>query len=467
MAKLQELGEFVRSASSTIETSVVVKVRRAITDEQRSSVRVAALAAELGVPLSVLLREIKGRSLRPYEAEEKLPAGLARQIRDQFPRAASQPPAGSRSAEPATAEPKPERGPVPVPTPADVFPTKSPAKPTRTNGTATAARPEPQLPRLGGNAAADTPATPLTRGWNPASLWKPLQPFDPRRVGAYTILRRIGSGAMGRVFLGQSVAGRRLAVKVIKEDLADDKEFRRRFEREVAAARRVNAFYAPPVVDADTRADIPWLATAYVSAPSLQELVDACGPLPLRAVRWIAAQMVEALQSVHASGIIHRDLKPSNVLVSSDGLRVIDFGLALAAAAASKLTVLNTTLGTPAYMPPEQAEDPRQVTPASDVYALGAVLAFTATGHTPYPGGSPLHTMMRVISGEQPDLAGLPPELFEVITGCLQGDPEQRPALGELLERFSRDMQPGGDGLYRASELLPEHAFEFLGLRGS
>ncbi|MBT3167333.1 translation initiation factor IF-2 N-terminal domain-containing protein [Streptomyces sp. Vc74B-19] len=316
-----------------------------------------------------------------------------------------------------------------------------------------------------GSPPAGSVLRPQHHEWDPTSRWKPLQPFDPRRVGPYTVLRRIGSGSMGRVFLGQSPAGRLLAVKVVKEELADDPEFRRRFQREVAAARGVNGFYAPPVVDADTGGDIPWLATAYVSAPSLRDLVDACGPLPLKALRWAAAQLVEALRSVHAAAIVHRDLKPSNVLVGVDGLRVIDFGLALAAAAAaSKLTVAHATLGTPAYMSPEQALDARKVTPASDVYALGAVLVFAASGHSPYPGGDPVRTMIRMQT-EAPDLSGVPEAFVDVVAPCLRRDPAGRPELDELLDRLARDMEPGPDGMYRPSELLPPAAFEFLGLQ--
>lgn len=168
---------------------------------------------------------------------------------------------------------------------------------------------------------------------------------------------------------------------------------------------------------------------------------------------------------MHAAAIVHRDLKPSNVLVGVDGLRVIDFGLALAAAvAASKLTVAHTTLGTPAYMSPEQAEDARKVTPASDVYALGAVLVFAATGRSPYPGGDPVRTMIRMQS-EEPDLSGVPEEFAGVVAQCLRRDPAVRPELGELLRRIARDMEPGPDGMYRPSELLPTAAFEFLGLQ--
>ncbi|MFD8347525.1 translation initiation factor IF-2 N-terminal domain-containing protein [Streptomyces coelicoflavus] len=433
MARLEELGVSVRSASSTITAPDVRKLTDVLQREYENWLPVDALARQLELPVSELLSELALSEGRPHKATDRLAPELAQQLRHRFDK--------RRPAPPTSPTDRPRL------TSAEVLPaTRRPVPPRPSQSVRPVATPQPPF---------ETPA------WDPTARWKRLRSFDPREVGPYTILRRIGSGAMGRVFLGQSVAGRRVAVKVIKEELADDREFRRRFEREVAAARGINGFYAPPVVDADTKTDLPWLATAYVSAPSLQELVDACGPLSLAALRWITAQMIEALQSIHSSGIIHRDLKPSNVLVGIDGLRVIDFGLAQAAVTASNLTVASTSLGTPAFMPPEQAEDPRSVTPASDVYALGAVLLFAATRHTPYPGSDPVHTLLRVMS-MKPDLTGVPAELVDIVSGCLRRDPELRPGLGELLARISRDMQPGSDGLYRVSELLPEEAFNFL-----
>ncbi|MFJ3983482.1 translation initiation factor IF-2 N-terminal domain-containing protein [Streptomyces fungicidicus] len=414
-------------------------------------VRVYELAREFGVEDQVVMARMRELGEVVRSAASTVEAPVARRLKDAFG-------AGSARTVRALAT-DPAAGPVTAAQPVSGAAEHAPER-----------MPEQRfvLPRPGrpaGNPPPGSVLRPQHHEWDPTSRWKPLQSFDPRRVGPYTVLRRIGSGSMGRVFLGQTPAGRLLAIKVVKDELADDPEFRRRFQREVAAARGVNGFYAPPVVDADTTGDIPWLATAYVSAPSLQDLVDACGPLPLRALRWVAAQLVEALRSVHAAAIVHRDLKPSNVLVGVDGLRVIDFGLALAAAvAASKLTVAHTTLGTPAYMSPEQAEDARKVTPASDVYALGAVLVFAATGRSPYPGGDPVRTMIRMQS-EEPDLSGVPEEFAGVVAQCLRRDPAVRPELGELLRRIARDMEPGPDGMYRPSELLPTAAFEFLGLQ--
>ncbi len=214
---------------------------------------------------------------------------------------------------------------------------------------------------------------------------EPLRRWDPDRIGPYVILGRLGAGAMGQVYLGRSAAGRLVAVKTIKVDLAEEAGFRTRFAQEVAAARRVSGFFTAAVVEADPEADLPWLATAYVPAPSLARLVKACGPLPVGAVRWLAAGCAEALESIHGVGLVHRDLKPSNVLVAPDGPRVIDFGVARAAERMGMSTSPGT-VGTPAYMAPEQAHDSDQASAASDVYSLGATLVFAATGHPPYQG---------------------------------------------------------------------------------
>ena len=163
------------------------------------------------------------------------------------------------------------------------------------------------------------------------TLFEPLRRLDPERIGSYVLLGRLGAGAMGRVYLGRSAAGRLVAVKTIKLEFAEEDDFRARFAQEVAAARRVNGVFTAGVVAADPDADVPWLATAYVPAPSLDRLVRTCGPLPVPAIRWLAAGCAEALASIHDAGLVHRDLKPSNVLVAPDGPRVIDFGVARAA----------------------------------------------------------------------------------------------------------------------------------------
>ena len=267
------------------------------------------------------------------------------------------------------------------------------------------------------------------------ALVEPLRRWDPEQVGGYVLVGRLGAGAMGRVYLGRSAAGRLVAVKTIKVELAEEPDFRTRFGQEVAAARRVSGAFTAAVVAADPEADVPWLATAYVPAPSLSALVRACGPLPVPAVRWLAAGCAEALESIHAAGLVHRDLKPSNVLVSLDGPRVIDFGVARAAERI-QLTVTRGAVGTPAYMAPEQARDTRQATMASDVFSLGGTMLFAATGHAPYQGETVMDVLVRLAT-EPPDLSGLPADLAEIVVACLERDPRKRPNSAAVLARLA------------------------------
>jgi hypothetical protein len=269
----------------------------------------------------------------------------------------------------------------------------------------------------------------------PHPTLEPLRRWDPERIGPFSLLGRLGAGAMGRVYLGRSAAGRLVAVKTIKIEFAEEAGFRARFAHEVAAARRVSGVFTAAVVAADPEADVPWLATAYVPAPSLSHLVRACGPLPVPAARWLAAGCAEALESIHAAGLVHRDLKPSNVLVSPDGPRVIDFGVARAAERI-QLTVTRGAVGTPAYMAPEQARDTRQASMASDVFSLGATLLFAATGHAPYQGETVMDILVRLAT-EPPDLAGLPAELAGIVTACLERSPRKRPTSAAVLAQLA------------------------------
>jgi hypothetical protein len=261
---------------------------------------------------------------------------------------------------------------------------------------------------------------------------------------------------MGQVYLGRSTAGRLVAVKTIKIEFAEEAGFRSRFAHEVAAARRVSGVFTAAVVAADADADVPWLATAYIAAPSLNRLVRGGGPLPVPAVRWLAAGCAEALESIHNAGLVHRDLKPSNVLVSPDGPRVIDFGVARAAERI-QLTVTRGALGTPAYMAPEQARDTRQASVASDVFSLGATLLFAATGHPPYQGDTVMDILVRLAT-EPPDLSGLPPELTRVVTACLERSPRNRPTsaglLAELAPFVGATPSPGSGHSYLPGEAL-------------
>ena len=285
----------------------------------------------------------------------------------------------------------------------------------------------------------------------------PLRRWDPERIGPYVILGRLGAGAMGQVYLGRSPAGRLVAVKTIKVDLAEEAGFRTRFAQEVAAARRVSGFFTAAVVEADPDADLPWLATAYVPAPSLARLVKACGPLPPPSVRWLAAGCAEALESIHGAGLVHRDLKPSNVLVAPDGPRVIDFGVARAAERMG-VTTSRGAVGTPAYMAPEQARDTHQASAASDVYALGATLLFAATGHPPYQGDTVMDVLARLAT-EEPDLSGLPDELTELIAACLQRVPRERPTSSAMLAQLGQFTETGAAGEH---SYLPDAAMALI-----
>ena len=272
-----------------------------------------------------------------------------------------------------------------------------------------------------------------------------LRRWDPERIGPYVVLGRLGSGSMGQVYLGRSAAGRLVAVKTIRVELAEEAGFRHRFAQEVAAARKVSGVFTAAVVEADPEADLPWLATAYVPAPSLARLVTACGPLPVTTVRWLAAGCAEALASIHGAGLVHRDLKPSNVLVAPDGPRVIDFGVARAAERMGR-TTSRGAVGTPAYMAPEQARDTHEASVASDVYSLGATLLFAATGHPPYQGVTVMDVLARLAT-EEPDLSGLPGELTELVTSCMHRVPRQRPTSSAMLAQLGdfTEAQAGPD----------------------
>jgi serine/threonine protein kinase len=264
---------------------------------------------------------------------------------------------------------------------------------------------------------------------------QPLQHGDPHEIGSYRLLGRLGGGGMGRVFLGRSPGGRPVAVKLVLPGLAADDGFRRRFAQEVEAARRVGGFHTAQLVDADPAADPPWLVTAYVPGPSLQEAVEAHGPLPPRTVLALGAGLAEGLAAVHACGLVHRDLKPGNVILAADGPRIIDFGIARAADAAG-LTATGSMIGTPGFMSPEQAAGERDLGPASDVFALGSVLTFAATGQGPFDGGSVPSVVYRIVSAE-PDLASLPRPLRDLVAACLAKDPAARPAVADVLRELS------------------------------
>ena len=261
-------------------------------------------------------------------------------------------------------------------------------------------------------------------------MMRELQPGDPQLIGPYRLRGRLGAGGMGRVYLGLSPGGRAVAVKVIRADLAQDAEFRARFRREVGVARRVSGLFTAPVIDADVESPVPWLATAYVRGPSLADAVSEHGPLPAASVLVLARGLAEGLSAIHAAGVVHRDLKPANVLLAEDGPRLIDFGISRAVEA-SALTHTGLVVGSPGFMSPEQAEG-REVGPPSDVFSLGAVLAFAATGQGPFGSGSTPALVYRVVYGA-PQLDLVPAEVRPLIDRCLAKDPARRPTADDLL----------------------------------
>ncbi|MEW2416098.1 serine/threonine-protein kinase [Streptomyces sp. NPDC046866] len=276
-------------------------------------------------------------------------------------------------------------------------------------------------------------------------VFGPLQGDDPQAVAGYRLAARIGAGGMGRVYLSHTQGGRPVAIKVVRPELAEDPDFRRRFRREVEAARRVRGAYTAELVDADADGAQPWLATLYVPGPSLAEAVARRGALPVPAVLWLMAGVAEALQAIHAAGVVHRDMKPSNVLLAADGPRVIDFGISLASGVSSH-TAAGTTVGTPAFMAPEQAAG-GEVTPATDVFALGQTAAFAALGETLYGDGPQLGVLYRIVHSA-PDLSGLPEALRPLIARCLAADPAERATPAEIVHacRSRLGAEDGGGG---------------------
>ncbi|MEU1028417.1 protein kinase [Streptomyces mirabilis] len=270
----------------------------------------------------------------------------------------------------------------------------------------------------------------LSDGGADMESFQPLEDVDPRVAGGYRLVARLGSGGMGRVYLSHTPGGRAVAVKVIRPELAENAEFRKRFQAEVAAASRVHGLYTAPVVDSDTGGSMPWCATAYVPGPSLADAVRDHGPLPLDTVLRLIAGVAEALQAVHREGIVHRDLKPSNVLLAADGPRVIDFGVARAADATS-VTMSGTALGTVAYMAPEQVLG-GDAMPSADVFALGQTAVFAATGHAAFGDGDPHAVLYRVVH-EEPDLSRVPGEIRELVARCLRKPAAERPSVEEVI----------------------------------
>ncbi|MDN3026420.1 serine/threonine-protein kinase [Streptomyces sp. S.PB5] len=274
---------------------------------------------------------------------------------------------------------------------------------------------------------------------------QPLAPEDPAHIGPYRLVARLGAGGMGRVFLCRGEDGRTAAVKLVRGEVAEQEEFRRRFAREVAAARRVSGEWTAGVLEADTSAELPWVATEYVPGPTLRAVVRGdFGPLPSASAHVLAHRLAQALQAVHGAGLVHRDLKPSNILLTVNGPRVIDFGIARALDTSpdSTLTPAGSLLGTPEFMSPEQVRGER-VGPAGDVFSLGSVLVYAATGRSPFVGesgsdGMAAHALMFRIAYEEPDLTGVPEVIVDLVRECLAKEPGDRPAVADVVGRTRR-----------------------------
>ncbi|WP_086804759.1 serine/threonine-protein kinase, partial [Streptomyces caniscabiei] len=286
---------------------------------------------------------------------------------------------------------------------------------------------------------------------------QPLDVGEPTAVGPYRLLGRLGSGGMGRVYLGRSAGGRTVAVKVVHPHFALDEEFRARFRREVDAARRVGGSWTAPVLDADPEASVPWVATGYAAGPSLAAAVADGGPLPPHSVRVLGAGLAEALTAVHALDLVHRDVKPSNVLLTVDGPLLIDFGIARATDGTASLTSTGVSIGSPGYMSPEQILG-KGITGAADVFSLGAVLAYAATGRSPFPGDSSAALLYKVVH-EEPRLDGLEGELRALVERCLSKEPDARPAPDEI----ARTLAPQGTARLVAAGWLPGPLVEQVG----
>jgi serine/threonine protein kinase len=265
---------------------------------------------------------------------------------------------------------------------------------------------------------------------------EPLTALDPARIGPYLLLGRLGAGGMGRVFLARSDGGRTVAVKVVHEEHVSDARFRARFRREIEAASRVAERYTAPVLDAGPDEETPWVATGYVPGLSLEQVVRGFGPLPAESLHTLADGLLRALEDIHDAGIVHRDLKPSNVMLTVDGVKVIDFGIAraLETSVESLLTSTGMVIGSPGFMSPEQVRG-QSAGPRSDVFTLGCVLTYAATGRLPFGyGASNQHAVMYQIVQDEPDLEGVEdPALRALITRCLTKDAGQRPDVEGLL----------------------------------
>ena len=289
----------------------------------------------------------------------------------------------------------------------------------------------------------------------PPGMFDPMRDQDPVQIGSYRLRARLGGGGMGEVFLSFDESGQPVAVKVLRREFADDRTFRSRFGQEVRAARQVSGPGIARLLDADPEAETPWLATEYVAGPTLADAVELYGPLPVSTVIVLMSGIAASLKAIHDTGIVHRDLKPANVVLGADGLRVIDFGIARAADA-TPLTLTGMMIGSPQYVAPEQVlgEPPA---PAGDVFSLGALAHYAATGRPAFGEGPKFGVVYRIVN-ERPDLAGCPRQIRSLIESCLAKDPAERPTTAEILETCTPDEPPRS-----AADWLPEQVVFAIG----
>jgi hypothetical protein len=271
---------------------------------------------------------------------------------------------------------------------------------------------------------------PPVQGTVPVPEPAALRPGEPRTIGPFRVRSRLGSGGMGDVYLGATRRGQQVAIKLIRGAQLDDDEFRARFRREVRAAAKVRSRFIANLIDADPDAELPWLATEYVPGPTLAQALAAQGPLPEPEVRRLVAGVAEALHEMHRVGLVHRDVKPANVILGPDGPRLIDLGV-VATIDATRLTLTGQPVGTPVYMAPEQASGSR-ATSAADVWALGALAYYAATGNRLFDGDHPAVVLYRV-SAEDPAYDDCPAYLRPFLDACLVKDPAGRPSIENIL----------------------------------